>query len=175
MKQILYAMLTAGSLMGAGSAHAIDGCKVTLCVAGNWRHISECTPVVEQALRDVARGRSWPTCSMSSAPPAPGAPTPGVTSSTWQWPTEETCPPFYSNYSEESGRWMSCQFSGIISVVINGQPWADTFASFSGGATSTRYYDPARAALGSGIDPRYDEDAAAWTPPAPPPETGPER
>lgn len=48
----------------SGPAHAVDGCKLLLCMAGNWQNISQCTPTVRQALRDVARGRGWPTCSM---------------------------------------------------------------------------------------------------------------
>ena len=48
----------------SGHAHAVDGCKLLLCMAGNWQNISQCTPTVRQALRDVARGRGWPTCSM---------------------------------------------------------------------------------------------------------------
>jgi len=38
----------------SGPAQAVDGCKVLLCMAGNWQHISECEPTV----RDVALGRS---------------------------------------------------------------------------------------------------------------------
>ena len=52
------------SLGLSGPAHAVDGCKLLLCMAGNWKNISQCEPTVRQALRDVARGRGWPTCSM---------------------------------------------------------------------------------------------------------------
>lgn len=45
-------------------AHAVDGCKLLLCMAGNWQNIAQCAPTVRQALRDLARGRAWPTCSM---------------------------------------------------------------------------------------------------------------
>ena len=45
----------------SGPAHDVDGCKLLLCMAGNWQNISQCTPTVRQALRDVARGRGWPT------------------------------------------------------------------------------------------------------------------
>ena len=48
----------------SGPAHSVDGCKLLLCMAGNWQNISQCTPTVRQALGDVARGRGWPTCSM---------------------------------------------------------------------------------------------------------------
>ena len=48
----------------SGPAHAIDGCKLLLCMAGNWQNIAQCTPTVRQALRDLARGRAWPTCNM---------------------------------------------------------------------------------------------------------------
>ena len=42
----------------SGPAQAVDGCKVLLCMAGNWQHISQCEPTVSRALRDVALGRS---------------------------------------------------------------------------------------------------------------------
>lgn len=144
------------------AAHAVDGCKVLLCMAGNWSNISECRPDVERALRDAARGRGWPTCGMG-----------GTSSTQMQWASEPTCPPFYSYYNPETGGWAGCQFDGMVSVRINNAPWSDLFWSSGGGATSTRYYDQARSALKTGMDPRYDQDAAAYVPPVDPgPQNG---
>lgn len=44
------------------SARAADGCTVLLCLAGNWRNISQCVPPVRQALRDLMLGRGFPVC-----------------------------------------------------------------------------------------------------------------
>ena len=68
----------------SGPAHAVDGCKLLLCMAGNWQNISQCTPTVRQALRDVARGRGWPTCSMG-----------GDSASGNQYVAPEQCPEQY--------------------------------------------------------------------------------
>ena len=38
------------------------GCKVLLCLAGPWTSISECVPPVHQVLRDVAKGKPFPSC-----------------------------------------------------------------------------------------------------------------
>ena len=149
-------------LLASPAAHAVDGCKVLLCLAGNWSNISQCRPDVEQAFRDVARGRGWPTCGMG-----------GSSSAQMQWASEATCPPFYSYYNPDNGSWSGCQYDGMVSVRVNSAPWSDLFWSSGGGSTSTRYYDPARAALGTGIDPKYDQDSAAYVTPAPAADPGP--
>lgn len=154
MKTLLYILLTMGALLGSPPAHAVDGCKVLLCLAGNWSNISQCRPDVEQALRDVARGRGWPTCAMG-----------GSSNTAVQWANESNCPAFYSYYDPDNGSWSGCRYDGMISVRVNSAPWSDLFWSSGGGATSTRYYDPARSALGTGIDPTYDRDAAAYVAP----------
>src|SRR5678809_1218397 len=47
-------------------ADAADGCLVLLCLAApNWRAIAQCVPPVQSVLRDLARGRPFPSCSMS--------------------------------------------------------------------------------------------------------------
>lgn len=51
----------------SGQAHAVDGCKVLLCLAGNWSSISQCRPDVEEALRRVERGQGLPSCDMAGA------------------------------------------------------------------------------------------------------------
>ena len=50
-----------------GQAHAVDGCKVLLCLAGNWSNISQCRADVLEALRQVALGHVLPTCDMAGA------------------------------------------------------------------------------------------------------------
>ena len=100
----------------SGPAHAVDGCKLLLCLAGNWQNISECAPTVREALRDVARGRAWPTCSMG-----------GNSASANQYVALEQCPEQYlaKAGTDEGGRDIySCPFSGVIHVAVQGRPWS---------------------------------------------------
>lgn len=47
------------------SANAADGCKFLLCMgAVNPMGISECAGTVKEVLRDLAKGRSLPTCNL---------------------------------------------------------------------------------------------------------------
>ena len=90
-------------------AHAVDGCLVLLCFAApSWRAIPQCVPAIQQVLRDLARGRPFPTCAMS-----------GVgNSATHRWAgAPEYCPPQYTRVSEaELGPVYSCDCSGAVSV-----------------------------------------------------------
>ena len=80
-------------------------------MAGNWQNISQCEPTVRQALRDVARGRGWPTCSMG-----------GNSASGNQYVVPEQCPEQYITNSgaDESGRIIyschSCRRRGTAMV-----------------------------------------------------------
>ena len=152
MKTLVYLMLLVGSVFGATPAHAVDGCKVMLCITANWKNISQCRPDVEQAIHDVERGHGWPSCNEANG-------------ASYQRTSEATCPAFYSLYNLDNGTWASCQYDAILSVRVNNAQWSDMFWTMGGTATSTRYYPPARAALGTTIDPRFDLDAAAWVPP----------
>lgn len=160
MKKLLYSAFFALLTFGSTQAHAVDGCKVLLCMAGDWRNISQCRPEVEQALRDVARGHAWPTCGMSGA----------GNSASFGWVSQADCPPFYQDFGESGGDsgftvYTGCRgYQAVIKVQVQGTPWLDMFWSF-GGPSSTRYYPPARAALGLNIDPKYDADEAAYVAP----------
>lgn len=49
------------------SANAADGCKFLLCMgAVNPMGIAECAPTVKEVVRDLARGKSLPTCNLSN-------------------------------------------------------------------------------------------------------------
>lgn len=138
-----------------GPAHAVDGCKVLLCMAGNWKNIIQCEPTVRQALRDVARGRGWPSCSMG-----------GDSATGNQYLAPEQCPEQYRTSStDESGRVIySCPFSGVIPVVVEGRPWSRTWWSPSGDSV-VEWLPAARAAFASTpdvMDDRFDLDHAAW-------------
>ena len=154
-------------LASSPAAHAVDGCAVLLCMSGAWKKAPQaetCEPPVYAALRAVARGHSWPHCAQG------GGYDSGAVAA-----TEETCPPFYSNYSSESGRWMSCQYPTVVRVTAPSGWFSDVFSDADGN-TSTHYSDTARLQLGASIDPKYDQDAAAWAaahpPHDPPPDDG---
>jgi hypothetical protein len=155
MQKILYLTVLVGAVFGATPAHAVDGCKVMLCITSNWKNISQCRRDVEQAIHDAERGRGWPSCNEANG-------------ANYQRTSEATCPAFYSSYDPENGMWASCQYDAILSVRVNNAPWSDMFWTLGGTDTSTRYYAPARAALGDTMDPRFDLDAAAWVPPTAP-------
>lgn len=61
----------ASLLWVVSAANASDhGCKVLLCLANpnGPRAVSECRPPIDKLFRDLARGRSFPTCDLASAP-----------------------------------------------------------------------------------------------------------
>jgi hypothetical protein len=135
-------------------AHAVDGCQVLLCFAApNWRGIPECVPPVRQVLRDLARGRGFPTCSMASS---------GGSTANHRWASAPTnCPPQYTRLVEtDTGSYYSCDYSGVVSVRIDGQTFADTWWNMAGD-TVTSFSPSAKSQLGS-WDTRYDEDLSAW-------------
>lgn len=67
VKTLLYVLFAVSAALGSPAAHAVDGCKVLLCLAGNWKNISECRPDVEEALHQVERGKGLPSCDMAGA------------------------------------------------------------------------------------------------------------
>ncbi len=151
----LAAGLLALGLVLSAPAHAVDGCKLLLCMAGNWQNISQCEPDVRQALRDVARGRGWPSCGMG-----------GNSATANQYVAPEQCP---EQYRTRSIDWQGllvydCPFSGVIHVAVEAQPWSRTWWSPSGDSV-VEWLPPARAAFANtpgSMDDRFDRDHAAW-------------
>ena len=139
----------------SGPAQAVDGCKVLLCMAGNWQNISQCEPTVRQALRDVARGRGWPSCSMG-----------GNNATGNQYVAPEQCP---EQYRTSSVDWRdqiaySCPFSGVIHVAVEGRPWSRTWWSPSDDSV-VEWLPAAKAVFAStpdAMDERFDRDHAVW-------------
>ena len=137
-------------------AHAVDGCKVLLCMAGTWKNISQCEPTVRQALRDVARGRGWPQCSMG-----------GNSGTANQYLSPEQCPEQNRTIAgtDDNNRVIySCPFAGVINVAVEGQPWSRSWWSPSGD-TVVEWLPAAKAAFAStpeSMDDRFDRDHAAW-------------
>jgi hypothetical protein len=155
--------LVCGVALTVTTANAADGCTVLLCFAApSWRAIPQCIPPIREVLTDLARGRGFPSCLMSGA--ANGA-------SHQLSSAPAFCPPQYTQTTEtENGTTYSCDYSGAVSVSINGSLWSRTWWTFGGG-TVTEFSDAAKAQLGS-WDNQFDIDYAAWLamqspPPAP--------
>ena len=179
------------------SARAADGCTVLLCLAGNWRNISQCVPPVRQALRDLMLGRGFPVCGFASAPSysitlpassgaaaANGVPAPTVPASsqaTLRWAEGDFCPPQYRTIIEgESTSTSLCAFAGAIEVTIGGQLWNRTWWSMTGDSV-TEWTSAARASMPqASADDRFERDYEAWraeqssSAPAPTPVPQPE-
>ena len=148
-------------------AQAVDGCLVLLCFAApSWRSIPQCVPPIRQVLRDLARGKPFPTCAMAG----------GGNSASHAWASAPGyCPPQYTRvFDGESGPIYSCDYTGAVSVSINGAPFARTWWTMAGD-TVTEFSPAAKTQLGT-WDTRFDDDYAAWLaslpPPAPAIETG---
>lgn len=157
---------TTGALLPR-AAQAVDGCLVLLCFAApSWRSIPQCVPPIKQVLRDLARGKSFPTCGMAG----------GGNSASHAWASAPSyCPPQYTRvFDGESGPIYSCDYTGAVSVSINGAPFARTWWTMAGD-TVTEFSPAAKTQLGT-WDTRFDDDYAAWLaslpPPAPPTDSG---
>jgi hypothetical protein len=149
-----------GSLAMLPSAQAVDGCRVLLCLAApSWREIPQCVPTIQQLFRDLARGKPFPSCGMSGAG--------NNASHTWS-NAPAFCPPQYTRIIDgESAPIYQCDYSGAISVSINGAPFSRTWWSF-GGDSVTEFSPAAKAQLGN-WDTRFDDDYAKWLAALPPP------
>jgi hypothetical protein len=87
-----------------------------------------------------------------------------------EWATAPgNCPPQYTHVweLEGGGPRYSCNYTGAVSVTVNGLLWARTWWSFRGG-TVTEFTPAAKAQLGT-WNTRFDEDYAAWLALQPPP------
>lgn len=141
-------------------ARAVDGCLVLLCLAApSWRAIPECVPPVRQLFRNLARGKPFPTCNMSGS----------GNKANHAWARAPAfCPPHYTRVLEsESTPVYQCDYSGAISVSIDGAPFSRTWWSFDGESV-TEFSPAAKARLGT-WDTRFDDDYARWLATVPPP------
>jgi hypothetical protein len=168
LKQSVLALASVAAMTTTTPA-AADGCTALLCLAGDWKSIAQCVDPVRAALRRVARGGGWPSCSSSDS---------GNNTNFQNGLNEQSCPIQYRNYAEgESGPYFSyCTYSSLVSVRVNNEPWANVYLNPWGGTTSTYYFTPARTALGALLDSTFDRDYSAWfslqPPPAPPTPEG---
>ena len=137
----------------AAPAYGVDGCKVLLCLAApSWRSIPECVPTINQLHRDLARGKPFPTCSMAGA---------GNSANNSWASAPSNCPPQYTRVFEgESVPIYSCDYSGAVTVKINGAPFTRTWWNMDG-ETVTEFTAAAKTQLGT-WDSKFDDDYAAW-------------
>ena len=177
------ALLGGFALAAPAPARAADGCTVLLCLAGNWRNISQCVPPVREVLRDLLRGRAFPTCAMGGGSYAAG------TGAGNRGVSIAECPGPYLSETYYDGTFTGyvCNLNGVIDVTVKGQLWSKTYWDGAGNSI-TEYTAAAKTQLGDGnYDTAFDEAMAAWrqTPafeawncrinqvcPPPPPETG---
>lgn len=154
------ALLVFAALVGASTpTQAVDGCKVLLCLAApNWRLIPDCVPTIRQLYRDLAHGKPFPVCPMAGA---------GNSANNIWASAPRYCPPQYVHvFVGESGPLYSCDYTGAITVNINGAPFTRTWWSM-GGDTVTEFTPTAKAHLGT-WDTRFDDDYATWLATQPP-------
>jgi hypothetical protein len=153
------------------SARAVDGCTVLLCLAApKWSAVPPCVPPIRQLFHDLARGRRFPACRMSSG----SSSTPSNTQASNAWAHAPTlCPPQYTHLLDvDPGPVYSCDYTGTVSVVINGSLFARTWWN-TAGQTVTEFTPAAKTQLGT-WDSQFDDDYAAWlaAQPAPAPTPG---
>ena len=124
------------SMLSATLAHAADGCKFLLCIAGPWSSISQCVPTVHDVFRDLARGRPFPTCGIGGA----------NTTAHNDWLDASPCPSMYRQCNYRSGSYSGCIYPGRISVYVNGGLWSQVYWDMSAN-TSTSYSAAAQPGL----------------------------
>lgn len=144
------------SMFSTSAAHAADGCKFLLCIAGPWSSIAECRATVHEVFRDLAHGRPFPSCGMSGAN--------NTAHNTWV--DEASCPSMYRQYGAVSGGYSSCAYPARISVYINGGLWSQVYWNMSAN-TSTWYSAAARSGLtqqagSTPLDDRFLNDLRGW-------------
>lgn len=149
------------ALTATHQAHAVDGCKVLLCLAApSWQAIPDCVPTIHQLHKDLAKGKPFPSCSMAGA---------GNTAQHRWADAPSNCPSQYTQIIEgQSGSSYACIYAGVFTVTVNGSPFTRTW--WNAGDSVTEFTPYAKAVLGA-WHPKYDDDLAAWlaTKPAPQP------
>lgn len=146
---------------------AADGCLVLLCLAApSWRNVPQCVDPVSQVLKDLARGRPFPSCPMGG----------NGNSASSQWASAPAlCPVQYTHAIEFQGVMVDvCDYLGVVEVTVDGSLWARVWWNPSGDSV-TEFMPAARARVGR-WDTRFDDDYARWLaswPPVVPPGNGP--
>lgn len=150
---LLGTVLIAVAMLTPPPALAIDGCQIPLWLAApTWRQISQWVPTIHQLHRDTTMGQSFPTCSVAW----------GGNSANNTWASAPTnCPPLRIRaFDRESGPVYSCDYSGAVTVSINGTAFTRSWGIMAGDSV-TEFTLAAKAQLGYG-DTGFDEEHAMW-------------
>jgi hypothetical protein len=153
-------LATASTLLLTSPAHAIDGCRVMLCLAApKWREVPLCVPTIHELMRHLAKGRPFPICTG-------GGPDNGADNT---WATAPgNCPVQYVyEVNGANGPRQRCTYNGAVVVKVNSAVWSRTWWTFAGDSV-TEFTPAAKAQLGT-WDTRFDDDYAAWLALQPPP------
>jgi hypothetical protein len=152
------------SLVFTTPAHAIDGCRVMLCLAApKWREVPLCVPTINELMKHLARGRPFPICKG-------GGPDNGADNI---WATApRNCPVQYIfEVDGPNGPRQRCKYIGAVEVKVNNVSWTRTWWTFAGESV-TEYSAEAKRQLGS-WDSQFDDDYAAWLASLPPADLPP--
>lgn len=139
--------------------YAVDGCRAMLCLAApSWRDVPLCVPTIRELMHDLARGKPFPVCQMAGA---------GNQASVQGTRAPANCPPQYTHvWTTQGGPRYRCDYSGVVSVNVNGALWSRTWWNL-GGDSVTEFTPTAKTGL-SNWNTQFDDDYAAWlaNPPA---------
>lgn len=147
MKHALVLVAAAAAVTCPLPAAAVDGCKVLLCLGGNWRSISTCIRDVRWALR-----HGIPSCA-------------GLGIS---WAGPGNCPPQYTvEVPGVEGATLACRMTAALNVLRGNQVWQQVWWSEPEQMYRVWYSDAAKAEI-QDFDPTWDGDYAAWLASRPP-------
>jgi hypothetical protein len=150
------------SVLWATPAHALDGCRVMLCLAApKWREVPLCVPTINDLMKHLAKGRPFPICT--------GGGSDNIANNEWA-NAPGNCPVQYIyEVDGANGPQLRCKYSGAVTVNIKNVLWSRTWWTFTGESV-TEFSPEAKAQLGT-WDSKFDDDYAAWlaaqVPPAP--------
>jgi hypothetical protein len=140
-------------------AHALDGCRVMLCLAApKWREVPLCVPTINELMKHLAKGKPFPICTG-------GGPDNGA-DNTWAV-APGNCPVQYIyEVDGPNGPVPRCKYNGAVTVKVKNVAWTHTWWTFAGESV-TEFTPQAKAQLGT-WDTQFDDDYAAWLASLPP-------
>jgi hypothetical protein len=121
------------------AALAVDGCKVLLCLSNpkGPKAVAECVTPIDELMKDLAKGKAFPKCSMSNANGG-DAGTAESTSASYQPASAKFCPAEHMHTGRGNGDVSECKFMGAISVTIDSKPYSRIWYA-EDGTTFTEY------------------------------------
>ena len=148
------------ALFSSNPAHALDGCRVMLCLAApNWREVPLCVPTINDLMKHLAKGRPFPICA--------GAGPDTAADNAWAT-APSNCPVQYIfEVNGPNGPVLHCQYTGAVQVKVKNVMWSRTWWTFAGESV-TEFSAEAKRQLGS-WDTQFDDDYAKWFASLPPP------